>query len=180
MRRKWSIWVCCMDNEFPKRNPTRLRDFDYSQNGAYFITICAQNMRCIFGNIVGEGSPLPQLSPFGSAVKKCIDMIPEKYLDVIVDKYVIMPNHIHLILCISKENGRGDPSPTISTVVGWLKYNCTKDINALANSNGKPVFQRSFHDHIIRNVHDYTKIWEYIDTNHLRWHDDCFYSGDLP
>ena len=169
-----------MNSELPKRKPTRLRNFDYSRNGAYFITICVQNMRCIFGNIVGEGSPLPQLSPYGSIIQKYIGEISKRYPSVTVDKYVIMPNHIHLILFLEKENGRGNPSPTISSVIGWLKYNCTKDINVLSNSSGKPVFQRSFHDHIIRNQLDYTKIWEYIDTNPLRWHDDCFYSGDSP
>ena len=167
-----------MNNQLPERKPTRLRNFDYSRNGAYFITICVQNMRCILGNIVGEGSPLPQLSPYGSIIQKYIGEISKRYPSVTVDKYVIMPNHIHLILFLEKENGRGNPSPTISSVIGWLKYNCTKDINVLSNSDGKPVFQRSFHDHIIRNQLDYTKIWEYIDTNPLRWHDDCFYSGD--
>ena len=76
--------------------------------------------------IVGEGFPLPKLTCDGEILEKILLSVNEKYRNIIVDKFVIMPNHIHIILCV-KDNGRGNPSPTvISNVVGWLKYNISK------------------------------------------------------
>ena len=86
-----------------------------------------------------------------------------------------MPNHIHIILCVEND-GRENPSPTIANVVGWLKYNATKQINLIDGNTGNQIFQRSFHDHIIRGENDYLKIWNYIDTNPSKWKDDCFYT----
>ena len=159
----------------PKRKPMRLKNYDYSSNGYYFVTICTHNKKCILSNIVGEGSPLPKLTADGEIAEKCILLINSKYSCVSVDKFVIMPNHIHIIFCIDN-NGRGDPSPTISNVVGWLKYNITKEINKNNFIKENKIFQRSFHDHIIRGEEDYLKIWNYIDTNPQKWEEDCFYT----
>ena len=127
------------------------------------------------GNVVGEGSPLPQLTGQGKIVEKYILDINKKYPFVFVNKFVIMPNHIHIILCIEND-GRGNPSPTIANVVGWLEYNATKQINLIDGNTGNQIFQRSFHDHIIRGERDYLKIWDYIDTNPQKWEEDCFYA----
>ena len=164
--------------ESPKRKPTRLKNHDYSQNGYYFVTICTQNHKCILSNIVGEGFPLLQLTPNGKIAEKYILNINEKYNCVKIDKYVIMPNHLHIILQIEND-GRGDPSPTIPTILGWLKYNITKEINLSDNIYGNKIFHRSFHDHIIRGEDDYLKIWNYIDTNPQKWKDDCFYCENV-
>ncbi|MBE6732392.1 MAG: hypothetical protein E7561_00125 [Ruminococcaceae bacterium] len=160
--------------ELPIRKPTRLKNFDYSQNGYYFVTICTHNRKNILSDIVGEGFPLPQLSPQGKIAEKYILNINKKYPHIQTEKFVIMPNHIHIIFSINN-NGRGDPSPTIANVVGWLKYNITKQINMVYNNIGNKIFQRSFHDHIIRGENDYLKIWNYIDTNPQKWNEDCFY-----
>ena len=160
--------------DLPKRKPTRLKDYDYSQSGYYFVTICTYNKQKTLCEIVGEGSPLPQLTIDGEIVNNCILNINKKYPCVKVDKYVIMPNHIHIIL-ILKNDGRGNPSPTIINTMGWLKYNATTQINKLYNTVGNKIFQRSFHDHIIRDERDYLKIWNYIDTNPAKWNEDCFY-----
>ena len=160
----------------PKRKPTRLKNYNYSTSGYYFVTICTHNRKNLLSNIiVGEGLPLPQLTIQGEIANKYILLVSKKYPSVKIDKYIIMPNHIHIIMCIDN-NGRGNPSPTISNVIGWLKYNITKQINRKYNTIGTNVFQRSFHDHIIRDEDDYKKIWEYIDTNPIKWQDDCFYS----
>ena len=83
-----------------------------------------------------------------------------------------MPNHLHLLLRImSDDSGRPMVAPTISTVVQQMKGVVTKQI-------GKNIWRRSFHDHIIRNEKDYLKIWEYIDSNPIKWLDDCFYVTD--
>lgn len=164
-----------MSERLPKRKQNRLNKFDYSQNGAYFITICTQNRKEILSHItVGDGFPVPELTKYGNIVYKQINKISEKYPNVDVDKYVIMPNHIHIILFLS--NGTGNPSPTVSNIIAWLKYTSTKEINNLNNTAGKRIFQRSFYDHIIRNENDYLDIWQYIDGNALKWQNDKFYN----
>lgn len=178
-----------IENEklLPKRKYPRLKGFDYSKTGAYFLTICTQNRKNILSTIVGEGSPLPRLSPYGEIVDRWIQKIPEKYPEASVDCYVIMPNHIHILLSIVKDDvsgdlshtdGRGDPSPTADTVVGWLKYQATKEINKLRGSAGDKIFQRSFFDHIVRNRDDYHEICKYIYENPVRWYYDKLYSEE--
>lgn len=163
--------------EIPKRKRTRLKDFDYSANGYYFVTVCTQNKLNIL-SFVGEGFTLPKLKKYGKIVQQNIEMINAKYPTIIPEKYVIMPNHIHLLIKIEND-GRGNPSPTISNVVGWFKYFATKEINLADGVSERKIFQRSFHDHIIRGESDYLKIWNYIDTNPIKWKDDCFYFEDI-
>ena len=162
--------------QLPKRKPTRLHNYNYSRDGYYFITICTYERKCILSNIVGEGEPLPQLTQNGKIAENYILSINEKYSCAEIDKYIIMPNHLHIILRL-KNNGRGTPSPTISNIIGWMKYNITKEINQANNTQGNTIFQRSFHDHIIRNEKDYLKIWNYVDANAQKWKEDCFYNG---
>ena len=161
--------------DLPKRKIIRLQNYDYSQSGAYFITICTGDHAQILSDIVGEGSPLPQLTPQGKIAEKILLSVNQKYPAVKVDKYVIMPNHIHIIFVIDS-NGRGNPSPTISTVMGWLKYNITKTINQYLGNSENKIFQRSFYDHVIRDEQDYFKIWNYIDTNPAKWQEDKYYN----
>ena len=85
-----------------------------------------------------------------------------------VDKYVIMPNHIHLLLIICSYNGRAMHAPTLSNLIQQFKGISSKNA-------GFPIFQRSFHDHVVRNKNDYEMIWHYIDTNPQNWEKDCFY-----
>ena len=157
----------------PKRKPTRLRNYDYSSEGAYFITICTYNKQKILCEIVGDGAhdvPKIKLSYIGQMVEKYI-LSTNKIPNLSVDKYVIMPNHIHLILTVGNHGTSKALSPTnniISHAVSTLKRFVNKEC-------GKNIFQRSFHDHIIRGEKDYLKIWNYIDTNPQKWKEDCFY-----
>ena len=170
--------VIKMEKELPKRKSTRLKHFDYSKNGAYFITICTQGRKNILSAIVGEGSPLPQLSKYGEIMDAWIRKLPNQYPHISVDHYVIMPNHVHLLLSVVKDDGRGDPSPTVDTAMGWLKYQITKEINKVRNTKGEKIFQRSFHDHIVRNYDDYCEIRKYIHDNPIRWKYDKLYIDD--
>ena len=163
--------------EFPKRKPTRLKNYDYSQNGYYFITICTHNRKCIFSNIVEEGlaSAEMQLTQLGEIAKRELLKIETHYDNINIDKFVIMPNHIHLIVKITE---RINPFPTIkydiSNVIGKYKAAVTRNVgNAFMHS--EKIWQTSFHDHIIRGEKDYLKIWNYIDTNPQKWTEDCFY-----
>ena len=168
-----------MDTDLPNRKPTRLKYYDYSQNGYYFITICTHNKQKTLCDIVGEGLALPliNLSPIGLIAERELLNVTMHYSNVIIDKYVIMPNHIHLIIRISE---RINPFPTkkfdISNIVGKYKAAVTRKVGNAFMHSEKPLWQRSFHDHIIRDENDYLKIWNYIDTNPQKWREDCFYN----
>lgn len=157
----------------PERKRNRLKNFDYSSNGAYFVTICTEDRRKMLCEIVGDGLPVPK--PPGIIAERLIREIPKKYPSVCVDHYVVMPNHIHMLLRLTEHGGTGNPSPTLGNIVGWYKYQVTKQINEKTGTEGNSVFQRSYHDHVIRGERDYQRIWNYIDGNTLRWKEDCFY-----
>ena len=150
----------CSDR-FPIRKNPRLKDFDYSSHNYYFVTICACNKICLFG------SPT-KLSPAGNIAADCLQQIESHFPGILVDKWIVMPNHIHAIVSMP---GSGT---TLSTVVGQYKAAVTKKIHILHSDIC--VWQPSFHDHVIRNQTDYERIWAYIDTNPARWMDDCFYT----
>ena len=158
--------------ELPKRKPTRLKGYDYSTPGAYFITICVKDRKQLLSKIVGDDAyivPQNNLSKYGMVCDKYINNINIKYENVLVDKYVIMPNHIHLIVFLNGTMRASSPTKNITTIIRSFKTMVTKEI-------GYSIWQRSYHDHIIRGEKDYQKIWEYIDTNVLRWKKDCFYN----
>ena len=150
--------------EKQNRKLNRLEYYDYSQNGAYFVTICTQDRKPVLGTIVGDGFPGP--NQIGEIAEEYIRRISEKYSEVTVDRYVIMPDHIHILLRI---DGTGNPSPTMGNVVGWYKYQVTKQVNLLRNMPGEKLFQRSYYDHVIRNQQDYDEIWQYIENKPRKW-----------
>ncbi len=158
---------------FPKRKPTRLKGYDYSAPGAYFITICVKDKKQLLSKIiVGDDAhivPQNSLSEIGMICDKYINNINIKYENITVDKYVIMPNHIHLIIFLHGTMWASSPTKNIENIIRSFKTMVTKEI-------GYSIWQRSYHDHIIRGEKDYQKIWEYIDTNVMRWENDCFYN----
>ena len=155
-----------------KRKPNRLRSFDYSSPGAYFVTICTKDRRNLFWKNVGASIARPEdviLTVQGELVDKAIRNIPMHYPSVSVDQYVIMPNHIHLLLQIHTDhNGNAMRGPSISIVVQQMKGVVTKQL-------GCSIWQKLFHDHVIRNENDYSMIWNYIAGNPMKWTEDCFY-----
>ena len=160
--------------ELPKRKANRLENYDYSRNGAYFITLCVRNRKPILSRIIVGASiarpSITEMSSIGRIVDNAIQAIPDCYSGVIIDKYVIMPNHIHMIIRIDDDCGRAMLAPTnLSRIIQQMKGYVTKQI-------GKSVWQKSYYDHIIRDDHDFQVKWEYIDENPLRWRDDEFYT----
>ena len=161
-----------MESNLPIRKPTRLKGYDYSTAGAYFITICVKDRKQLLSEIVGDDAyivPQNKLSDIGVICDKYIQNINIKYENVTVDKYVIMPNHIHLIISLHGTMRASSPTKDIVSIVRSFKTMSTKEI-------GCSIWQRSYHDHIIRGERDYEKIWEYIDTNVIKWEEDCFYN----
>ena len=159
--------------DFKNRKQLRLNNYDYSNNGAYFITVCTQGRRNILSRIiVGEGfHPLPivELTKIGIEIENTINFINDNYRNVFIEKYVIMPNHIHLILYLGYENLGGHGNPFLQKIVGQLKSFTT-------NKYGKILWQRSYYDHIIRNENEYAEIWNYIDSNPYKWLEDEYFN----
>ena len=158
--------------ELQTRKPNRLKNYDYSQNGAYFITICVQDRKPILSQIiVGEGlaPPVLKLLPFGECIKEQINNLEIRYENVKIDNYVIMPNHIHILMRIENQTGGASPSPTVSDIICAFKSLSTLECKKLLPID--ILFQRSYHDHIIRDNIDYQQIWQYIDENPTKWAD---------
>ena len=157
----------------PQRKPNRIENYDYSQQGAYFITICTQDRKRILSDIVGDDAHIVP-KPYGEVVQRYIRNVPE------IEKYVIMPDHIHMIIRLddgsmrastptenNEEKGVGAdahirPKNKISSIVRSIKILTTKEI-------GQSIFQRSYYDHVVRNQQDYNEIWEYIENNPRKW-----------
>ncbi len=145
--------------ELPQRKRIRLHDYDYSTNGAYFITVCTKNRMKILSEIVGDDAHIvPQvvLSDLGKIVENYIRSIPG------IDKYVIMPDHIHMIIKIDGTMRASSPTKDIPQIVKSFKILVTKSI-------GFSIFQRQYFDHVVRGPQDYEEIWHYIDENPIRW-----------
>ena len=170
------------------RKVIRYQNFDYSSIGVYFITICTENRRCILSQIVGTGvldCPKIELMKYGEIADKYINQLNNFYDYLSVESYVIMPNHIHLLLFIQNEkqkfeNGQSrTPVPTnieranssLSKFVSTFKRFCNKEY-------GKNIWQSRFYDHIIRNYKDFEKHLKYIYENPMQWYFDELYSNE--
>ena len=154
--------------DLPKRKSPRIPGYDYGMPNYYFITICTHEKQCIFGN---PG----RLNTFGKIAEENLLLIPRLHPRIQLDKYVVMPNHIHGIFIVKAENAN-DGLKDLSMVIGQYKMSVTKRIRK--SESEKRVWQRSFHDHIIRNQSSYEKIWLYIENNPLKWEEDCFYLSE--
>ena len=172
------------EKELPQRKRLRLKNFDYSMPGAYFITICTHNRKCTLSRVVGaiHESPEMKLTDYGKIIDEIIQNIPARY-KANIDTYVIMPNHIHLIIIITddEELRAIHESPLrgrsiIPKVIGYIKMNASKEIHC--QHGNTTIWQRGFHDHIIRDRRDYEKIAKYIYENPLSWQSDCFYTEE--
>ncbi|MBE6581364.1 MAG: hypothetical protein E7650_07115 [Ruminococcaceae bacterium] len=170
-------------NELPKRKPTRSHKIDYSREGVYFITICTKDKKHTLSHIVGDGAldvPRVCLTSIGEVVNAHILRTAEK-MRLTIDRYVIMPNHIHLLLYINENGTSRAPSPTSDNFyTNALIPRFVSTFKRFANKEaGQSLFQRSFHDHVVRDRHDYRKIAAYIENNPLLWREDCFFGeGD--
>ena len=162
--------------DLPKRKPIRLPEYDYSSPGAYFVTVCTHDRRCILSDItVGEGlaPPAVELTPIGQCVQEQLLALPSRFPLVHLDHFVIMPNHVHLLVSVA-DSGGASPSPTLSDVVGAFKSLSTR--LSRGNLGDLPLWQRSYHEHVIRNANDYREIWNYIDANPARWAEDRYFA----
>ncbi len=187
-----------------KRKSIRLKGYDYSQEGFYFITICTDNKKCIFGkiedsqqmDIVGAKnfSPVMFLNETGRIADKCWLEIPKHFSHAILHEHIIMPNHVHGIIElieIAESRAKGfsplqteyktsftSPSKTIGSIVRGFKIGVTKWLRNYRMEDypiQRMVWQRDYYEHVIRDEKEYCKITDYIVNNAAKWRDDRFY-----
>jgi REP element-mobilizing transposase RayT len=157
------------------RQSMRLRDYDYSQNGLYFVTICVQNREYILGEIV-DGQI--RLNKYGEIVLSAWEELPQHYRGIVLQEFVVMPNHLHGIIEISRPLSVPAPAiVTLSEIVRALKTFSARKINAERNTHGTSLWQRNYHEHIIRDEKSYHQISEYIQTNPARWQENCYHQA---
>jgi REP element-mobilizing transposase RayT len=176
------------------RRSIRLKDYDYSQSGLYYVTICTRGRECIFGRIENKKMIL---SETGIVADKCWNAIPTHFPNVVLHEYVIMPNHIHGIIEITDavmHVGANNYSPlqiaspqttpinpdnprpvgtsrTVGSIIRGFKIGVTKEF-------GFSPWQRNYYEHIIRNGNGYEAIADYIEQNPAKWETDCFYGNE--
>ena len=165
----------------PQRKHTRLKYYDYSKNGYYFVTICTKDKKPLLGEIVqnnvgrGLAPAATKLNIYGKIVENILLEIPNKFNEIKIDKYVIMPNHIHAIISFQFETAVACPRPTLNDIIRTFKSKSTIACNQQDCLLERKIWQTSFYEHIIRNEHSYQEIWQYIDNNPLKWQLDKLY-----
>jgi REP element-mobilizing transposase RayT len=157
------------------RRLLRLPEYDYSQQGAYFITICIHRQEYLLGEII-EGEM--QLSDHGKIVRDCWQDLPRHYSGIELDAFVIMPNHVHGVVVLvgaglprpyDDEIPSSPKQPTLGQIIGYYKYQSTKAINVMRQMPGTKFWQRGYYEHIVRDEKSLSRIREYIVNNPLRW-----------
>ena len=161
--------------DHPYRKELRLKNYDYSNDGAYFITICTmerkQILSCITRDRV-ETAPDVIYTEIGLEIIGSIEFLNRYYNYDVFNKYVIMPNHIHCIIVL-KTGGRG--SPPLHDIIKRLKTFTTKRYCEFKGSRNEKLWQRNYYEHVIRSEQDYLDIWEYIDNNPRNWSEDEYH-----
>jgi putative transposase len=165
------------DPKIHHRHSIRLKGYDYSQAGAYFVTLVTWQRECLFGEVVNEEMILNR---YGEIAAQTWQWLENQYPYVELGAWVVMPNHSHGILIIH-DDGRGGSrsAPTVKIkhkplgqLIGAFKTVSTKQINLLRQTEGQIVWQRNYYEHIIRNEREMENIWKYIESNPVMWYDD--------
>jgi len=169
------------------RRSIRLKEYDYSQSGSYFVTVCTQDHEEIFGKII-DGEML--LNDVGKIVERCWKEIPNHFKDVGLDQFICMPNHVHGIIVIWSNDNENQKNVgaihelplhekmvtrrkmLLPRIIGYFKMNSSKQINVVNGTIGQPVWQRNYYEHVIRSEEELNKIRRYIINNPPKWEYD--------
>ena len=170
----WMVELGCLfmgryNPDYHHRRSIRLRGYDYSRSGLYFVTICIQNRECLLGR-VEDGVFLA--NEWGETIEKGLDDMILRYPGITVESWVVMPNHMHCIVEIIQSSERNGQPFTLGEWVRLFKYDITKQINRLRNSPGVRVWQRNYYENMIRNEPSHQIIQNYIKNNPTRWTTD--------
>lgn len=162
--------------EITHRKSIRLKEYDYSHGGYYFVTICTKEGVNLFGKI-HKGKMI--LNEFGKIVFETWIDLPNHNSNIGLDYFCIMPNHVHFILIINEMIRAGlEPAPTehgLAEIIRQFKTFSSKKINIINKSPGKSLWQRNYYEHVIRNEKDLYEIRKYIEQNPLNWEKDEYY-----
>ena len=143
----------------PERKPTRIPGYDYATPNYYFVTICTHNKQCLFGSV-------EQLNGCGQIARDLLLEIPKHYPNASIDKFVVMPNHIHAIIILREPPENCGKS--LSIIMAQYKSAVSKTIGK--SFPNRKIWQKSYFDRIIRNDQGYRNAWKYIDENPIRWY----------
>jgi putative transposase len=174
------------DSKLHHQRSIRVKGYDYSQVGAYFVTMVNRRRECRFGEIIGGEM---KLNRWGEIADECWRTIPEHFPSVELGAHIVMPNHVHRIITIGRgtvlapdefdqTTSRGGVTPplrepTLGQIVAYFKYQSTKKINSIDHSGViTKIWQRNYYEHIIRDNEDMKRIWKYIESNPIMWADD--------
>ncbi len=149
-----------MKKRIASRKQIRLPYYDYTKEGMYFITICTKNRLKLFGNM--KNNQKLELTREGSIAKQYLEKIEMIFKNVLIDEYIIMPNHIHMLLIINNKK-----DITISRIIKQYKMYVSKQIKY-------SIWQKSFYEHIVRNELEYQRIKTYIQNNVINWKQDIY------
>jgi putative transposase len=188
--------ILSTDPDCHRRRSIRLRDYDYAQAGAYFVTVCTHDRACLLGDII-DGTM--RLSAYGEIVDHGWQRTPSLRSQVDLDVYVIMPNHFHAIFVITDVSPDSvgaycntplqkpapppsppklrSPSQTVGAIVRGFKAATTKQVNILRETPGVPFWQRNYWEHVIRDEADLARLRDYIVGNPGKWAEDMYYSA---
>jgi putative transposase len=178
------------DPEKRSRHSIRLREYDYSQSGSYFVTVCTQGRECLLGEIV-DGEFVQNGA--GLIVQEVLERLPARYPRILVDSFVIMPSHVHSIIVMTctptvgallaapsggressplGKTGAASGAPTLGDVIRAFKSLSAIRVNRLLERIGQPLWQRNYYEHVIRNERTLNAIREYIARNPSQWQED--------
>jgi REP element-mobilizing transposase RayT len=151
------------------RRSIRLKGYDYSQAGMYFVPVCAEQRLCLFGDVV-DGCM--QLNEVGLRVQQAWEDLPTRFSSGTLDTFVVMPNHIHGIIAIVVPEGAASSAPTLGKIMRAFKSISTIEVNRLLSRPGQPLWQRNYYEHIIRDDDGLDRIRQYIVDNPVKWPED--------
>jgi len=174
------------------RRSIRLPGYDYSQPDAYYVTIVTWHRECLFGEVANEAM---QLNKFGLVTKQQWEKLPKRFPNIELGAFIIMPNHMHGIIVITSSRGTAENwhdldgesssrAPTtreafqkpvkgsIPTIIRSYKSAVAYRINLMRRTQGVPVWQRNYYEHVIRNERDLQNKTDYIEANPMLWDDD--------
>ena len=154
------------------RSSIRLKGYDYSQAGAYFVTVCTEGRQCLFGDVIDERM---KLNEAGRMVQQTWEHLPTRFSSVTLDTFMVMPNHVHgIIAIVEAEPNRGAASsaPTLGDIIRAFKSISAIRVNRLLARSGQPLWQRNYYEHIVCDEAELDRVRQYILDNPAKWPED--------
>jgi len=170
--------------EIHQRRSIRLRGYDYSQPGFYFVTVCTSGRSCSLGDVAEEQVCLSEV---GELISVCWQDLPIHYQHIELDEFVVMPNHMHgIINIVDNRRGTASRAPTrreqfgrpvagsLPSIIRSFKSASTRRINVMRHTPGNPIWQPNYYEHVIRTENELSQVRRYIQENPTKWSEDIY------